>query len=195
LQFKVKALRPLDALVRKAIERCSIQGVAEMGDPFPTGDLLSSSGLAEPRVPIARLPVAPLRKAQASPEQMALSRVLLKAREARKFTPAKMMQFLSSRLVDADKSRLVSDAVQLTTAEDVRSYQGLAAVAMLSRSKSLLQRQKAQSMVRGYRISVSAETEEVGELITGRRFEVSIASQVQGNDVPKADAKQDTGNS
>lgn len=171
LDYHLRALQPLDHLIKQAIAAALAGQAPAIGDPFPPGDMISGDRLAEPRKTIERTPPSGLRIERPSDAQVARSRVMQRARAARSMTAPKLAAFVLDRLAGAE--RVSSDKLALATVADVRAYQTLAALglSMSTDNRELLQ--KAAAMARGFRVTFNDTTESEGAPIAGRSFTIA----------------------
>jgi len=170
LDYRLRSLRPVDHLVKLAIATALEGKLPELSDPFPPGDMISGERLAAPRKTIERAPPSSLRRERPSEAQIARSRLMLRAREARSITPPKLAEFVSGRLACADQ--VSSDKLALTTIADVRAYQALAGLGLAMSSGSRRLQLSATAMVKGFRVSLAETTEPEGAPIAGRSFTI-----------------------
>ena len=83
LDYRLRSLMPSDAMVKLAIKSVIKQGVPLMADPFAPSEMMSEDRLAEPRRAIERAAPSPIRTVVVSDEQIARSRIMLRARANR----------------------------------------------------------------------------------------------------------------
>lgn len=170
LDYRLRSLKPVENLVRHAIESLLADGVPELGDPFPPGAMIGPERLAEPRQAIERAPASALRTQQPSIEQIAKSRVMLRARAARTMPEARLAQFVADRLRAG--SALGSDQLKLASVTDVRAYQRLAQIGLLMSARSSRLISQGQGMAKGFRVQLGDEDARHGGLIGGRAFTI-----------------------
>lgn len=170
LDYRLRSLRPVDHLVKQAIAAALAGELPTLGDPFPPGDMISGERLAEPRKSSERLPPSTLRRQVPSDAEVARSRVMLRAREARSMTPPKLAEFVLARL--ASSERVGSESLSLATISDVRAYQALAGIGMAMSSDSRRLQLSAATLAKGFRVTLADADEPEGSLIAGRSFTV-----------------------
>lgn len=170
LDYRLRSLRPVDHMVKHVIEALASDQPPVMGDPFPADGLMSGEGLAEPRKYVERPEPSSLRRHVPSEEELARSRVMLRARDARTITPPKLAEYVREQ-VDA-KGRASHESLKLDSVCNVRSFQTLATVglAMSAGSRRLLL--SAMTVARGFRVRLGNITEIEGKGISGRPFTI-----------------------
>lgn len=177
LDYRLRSLRQVDHLVQLAISRLTAGGPIGMTDPFAPAELIGGERLAEPRKVTERRAPTPLRMRVVSEAEIARTRVMLRARDARTITPPKLAAFIHSQL--AGDNEVESRAMKLARVADVRAYQALGSAAMAMSSHSRQMQLSAKAMVRGAQVTQLADAEEEHPLISGRPFVVEV-SKPQG---------------
>ncbi len=170
LDYRLRSLRPVDHLVKKAIATALARSLPAVSDPFPSGEMISGERLAEPRKVVDRAPPSSLRRERPSDVQVARAHIMLRAREARSMTPPKLAEFVVGRLSGADKAP--SDSLALTTIADVRAYQALAGIGLAMSSDSRRLQLSAAAMAKGFRVELADTSEPEGAPIGGRSFTI-----------------------
>lgn len=158
LDYRLRAIRPLDELIGHAIHAVVQHGVKAVSQaPFAPGDCIGGERLAAPRAEIKRPPPGALRKQIMSPEQEARARLALRARDRRTMSLPKLAAFVRQQLGDADA--VESAALEVESIESVRALQALCTIATANASASKLLRANARAMSSGF-ITVRMEDEE-----------------------------------
>lgn len=170
LDYRLRSLRPVDHLVKKAIATALAGSLPEVSDPFPSGEMISGDRLAEPRKVVDRAPPSSLRRERPSDAQVARAHIMLRARDARTMTPPKLVEFVVGRLSGADKA--TSDSLALTTIADVRAYQALAGLGLAMSSDSRRLQLSAAAMAKGFHVELTDTSEPEGAPIGGRSFTI-----------------------
>jgi len=172
LDYRLRSLRPVDHMVKQAIESTLSSSRPEMSDPFPSDVMISGEGLAEPRKHIERPAPSSLRRHVPSESELARSRLMLRARDARSVTSPKLAEYVHKQ-VDAD-GQASNENLKLESVSDVRSYQTLATIgiAMSAGSRRLLL--SAMAVARGFRVHLGSASEVNGHGISGRPFTIEI---------------------
>ena len=122
LDYRLRSLRPIDHMVKDAIESAHAGNLPPLGDPFPSGDMISMERLAEPRKFIERKAPSSLRRQMPSDEEKARANLIRRARDRRSMSPMKLATFVSEKLRDVD--HISSKALNLQSIEDVRALPG-----------------------------------------------------------------------
>ena len=170
LDYRLRSLRPIDHIVKHAIEAALVGKLPKLGDPFPPGEMICSERLAEPRKLVERLAPSSLRRQVPSEEEVARSRVMLRARENRSISPPKLAQYVVKKL--GEKTQITSDAINLYSIEDVRAYQALAGIGLAMSSDSRRLQLTAMTMAKGFLVRQTSDFEPEGSLISGRSFTI-----------------------
>lgn len=171
LDYRLRSMRPVDQLVKQAIEAALAGHLPAISDPFPAGEMICGERLAVPRKAIDRAPPSSLRRERPSEAQIARAHVMQRAREARSVTPPKLAAFVAQRLAGAD-------SLVLETIADVRAYQTLATVGLAMSSNSRRLQLSATAMAKGFRVTLGDEidpdvnTESTRSHIAGRPFTI-----------------------
>jgi len=170
LDYRLRSLRPIDLMVKHAIEAALAGKLPELGDPFPPGELISGERLAEPRKLTERTAPSSLRRNVPSEEERARSKVMLRLRENLSITPPKLAQFVIEKL--GEKTQIISQMFTLKTIEDVRAYQTLARIGLEMSSDSRRLQLSALTMAKGFRVRLMPDLEPEGSLISGKSFTI-----------------------
>lgn len=169
LDYKMRAVYSLDTKIRHAIEQVIASNTVSH-DPFSPGEMISAIRLAEPRKAIDRPDSTALRKITASPIDLARARVLHRARDARTISAPKLAAFVDR--VTGDSGRIDNKQIPLETVADIRAYQTLSVYATVMATKSKRLHQNAKSMLRGFTVESTGQTEDPHQLISGKSFMV-----------------------
>ena len=175
LDFRLRAMRPLDHLVKHAIAGV-LAGAAEAA-PFAPGDLLGTDRLAEPKRAIPRPPPSELRTAVVSIEEQARARLMLRARDVRAVTAPKLTAFVLANLRGGD--RVQSDQLDVSGIADVRAIQALSAIGLAMSSESRSLKLDAMTLARGYTVE-KTEGEREGDWVSHPPFVVRARKKQQG---------------
>jgi len=170
LDYRLRSLRPVDQLVKQAIAAAIEGNLPLVSDPFPPGDMISGDRLAEPRKTLERAAPSNLRRQLPSEAQIARSRIMLRARDARSMTPPKLVEYVLGHLDGA--ASVSSDHLVLTSIADVRAYQTLAGLGLAMSSDSRRLQLSATAMAKGFRVTLADTNEPEGALIAGRSFTI-----------------------
>lgn len=170
LDYRLRSLRPVDHMVTHVIEALTSGNLPVMGDPFPADGLMSGTGLAEPRKQVERPSPSSLRRHVPSEEELARSRVMLRARDARSVTSPKLAEYVRQQ-VDA-QGRASDKTLALNSVSDVRNFQTLATVGMAMSAGSRRLLLSAMTVARGFRVRFSDNVEVEGKGISSRSFTI-----------------------
>jgi len=143
--------------------------------------MVNPDRLAEPRKVSTKHKSTALRSVSMSPRDLALSKVLQRARAARMMNPHKLSEFVLTTLeAAAPKVTLDSTALELTSVPSIRAYQALSSVAMAMASKRKPIRLMANVMIRGFSLTPIGEADEPHSLLTGRPFRLTTKQRRKG---------------
>lgn len=172
LDYRLRAVRPIDHLVQAAILAVqSDDGVATYV-PVSSGYLMSHERLAPPRVSIERTPASPLRNEVPSPEEEARAWLMLKARDARSITPPKLAAFVLRQ--SGGQPVIDSPSFEISCIEDVRALQTLSTIGLANYGESPYLRAAMLYMQRGFRVRQDGESEASNRWLSHATFEVEI---------------------
>jgi hypothetical protein len=172
LDYRLRSLRPVDHMVKQAIEAMLASPPDAMADPFPVEVMMTGDALAEPRKQVARPAPSNLRRHVPSERELARSRVLLRAKDARTITAPKLAEYVQAQ--SAGKERVSSDELELYSVSNVRSYQALSSIglAMSAGSRRLLL--SAMTLAKGFRVKVTGSSESNNGWISGHPFVIEL---------------------
>lgn len=148
LDYRLRAVRPLDELINQAIDAVSRNVDATLVAPFAPGELMCGERLATPKADGKRPPPTDLRKKVMTPEQEARARLTLRARERRLMTMPKLAAYVRTQLNGADV--ISSASLPTDSIESIRALQILCSVSMANASPSRLLQFNAKSMTSGF---------------------------------------------
>lgn len=157
LDYRLRSLMPSDAMVKLAIASILEKGVPLMADPFAPSEMLSEFMLAEPRKAIDRAAPSILRKVVVSDEQLAKSRITLRARASRTITLLGISNYTTTQL--GGKNSLNNEQLEIKSISDVRAYQALSTIGLQMSAKSKKMKMDAIGMTRGFRVQLVGDTE------------------------------------
>lgn len=170
LDYRLRSLMPADHMVKLAIESLLTCGEPTMADPFPPNEMISEDRLAEPRKAVERAAPSSLRKIVVSDEQLAKSRVMLRARANRTVTPLGLSTYAKSQL--NGKDMVGNEDLKINSVSDVRMYQTLSTLSLQMSAKSRKMRMDALALTRGFRVNIKNEPETPHEHISSVPFTV-----------------------
>jgi len=168
LEYRLRSLRPVDHMVKQAIDNLIKGNDLGMADPFPADILISGDGLAEPRKLVERPAASSLRRHVPSEAELARSRVMLRARDVRTVTAPKLAEYVLGQI--ASQEKVSHDALELETISDVRNFQTLSTIGMAMSAGSRRLLLSAMTIARGFRVRIGDDVEVDGNGISGRPF-------------------------
>ncbi|WP_374662278.1 Wadjet anti-phage system protein JetA family protein [Inhella sp.] len=172
LDYRLRAVRPLDELIGQAIDAVVKHGSkAASLAPFAPGDCLAGERLASPRAESRRSPPSGLRKQVMSAEQEARARLALRARDRRTMSLPKLASFVRCQLGEADS--LLSSDLQVNSIESVRALQVLCTIAAANATSSNVLRAGARAMASGFTTVRLEGEEERGQGISHPPFTIT----------------------
>lgn len=171
LDYRLRSLQPVDALIRQIAGRIAAGGLSTLGDPFPAGELVSAERLAEPRIVAKRPPPTALIRQVPSEREIARAQIMLRARAARTMTPARLSAFVLANL--ADKEAIGHDELKISGVSDLRAFQVLQMHSLALAAQSRRLQFAALSACRGFRVTASDQSESPHPLISGAPFLVA----------------------
>lgn len=170
LDYRLRSLMPTDHMVKLAIESLLECGDPSMADPFAPSEMISEDRLAEPRKAVERAVPSSLRKIVVSDEQIARSRVMLRARSNRIVTPLGLATYAKNQLDGKDV--IGNEDLKINGISDVRMYQTLSTLSLQMSAKSRKMRMDALAMTRGFRVVIKNEPETPHDHISSMPFTV-----------------------
>ncbi len=168
LDYRIRSVRPLDALIRSAI--ANVATMPDRGVPgiLASGPLMGSMRLFEPRIVVERPRASPLRKPVFSPREIAHARLMQRAREARSVTVIKLSAYVASALDGREQTS--NDKLPLSSVEELRAYQTLQTVSMAQGSGSVRLARDSRILARTFDATPTGENEVAHPYISGRPF-------------------------
>lgn len=170
LDYRLRSMMPSEHLVRAAIESTLNNGVDQMTDPFPPGDMVTPAGLAEPKKASQRSQPTAFRNAVVSDERRAYAAIMRRARLAREVTPVKLVEF--SRVQMKGQPVIGSNELSLNSVSDVRMFQTLSALSLHMSAKGRLLRANARAATPGLEVKRLGSEEEPRPLISSAPFQL-----------------------
>ncbi len=183
LEYRLRSLRPVDQMVKQAIEAVLSSNAQGLGDPFPVRVLVSGEALAEPRKHIERPAPSNLRRHVPSERELAKSRVMLRAQQARSVTAPKLAEYVRSQL--DSKEYLSSEKLNMESVSNVRNFQVLSSISMAMSADSRRLMLSAMTLAKGFRVRFTDTLETQGNGISGRPFIVESRKAPAGSSESK----------
>lgn len=168
LDYRLRSLRPLDAVIDAAIARITETAAEELAVPLSGGKLISPTRLAEPRRSIPREVASSLREATPTVEDLALLKLKALARDARMVTTPKLVAFVSRQL--AGKQAVASEDLVIESIADIRAYQTLLMLGAAMDSGSTRLQLAVRPWLRGFRIRRIGKEAASGPWVSGVPF-------------------------
>jgi hypothetical protein len=133
LEYKLRAIRPIDNLLRQTMDRLIANPSFDVAPVFPPDTLMAGVRLAQPRKDAPRLQPTPLRQVIISERARAINNLVRRSQERRSITPMKLRAYAEKALQDKASSH--SDNLPCESIEDLRAFQALTSVAMATNSR------------------------------------------------------------
>jgi hypothetical protein len=170
LDYRLRSLRPIDTLIKGAIDNVLAHPEATALAPFPALHLMGPGTLATPRVVTPKAPPAPLRKVSVSIEQTAKTVLRERARDARIVNPERMTAYLDIQM--AGRERADWNEFTVGTVPEFRALQTLVSTAAANASGNRSLIATSLRMVRGRMARFTGGNEEPGTYLSSTPFEV-----------------------
>jgi len=177
LDYRLRSLRPVDHMIKNIISNLNSNSFVDMGDPFPADELISGAGLAEPRKRIDRPAPSTLRRHLPSEEEIARSKVMLRARDARTVTAPKLAEYVGKQ-ISTGQGRITYDSLELNSVSDVRNFQALGTIGMAMTAGSRRLLLSAMTLTHGFRVKTDSNEEVAGNGVSGRPFTVESTNKL-----------------
>lgn len=177
LDYRLRSLRPVDHMIKNIISNLNSNSFVDMGDPFPADELISGAGLAEPRKRIDRPAPSTLRRHLPSEEEIARSKVMLRARDARTVTAPKLAEYVGKQ-ISTGQGRITYDLLELNSVSDVRNFQALGTIGMAMTAGSRRLLLSAMTLTHGFRVKTDSNEEVAGNGVSGRPFTVESTNKL-----------------
>jgi len=175
LDYRLRSLRPIDQVVDAAIVRVMDSDEDVHDSPFPSGDMVSPTNLAEPRRQEAREKATQLRETIPTEEDIARAKLRALARNVRMVNAPKLVEFVSRQL--SGRPVVASEELQISSVADVRAYQTLLVLGAAMDSGSPDLQREALAMMRGFRVRRTGDKEAENKWITGVPFRIERAKK------------------
>lgn len=171
LEYKLRAIRPIDTLLRQTLDRLIAHPDLEVAPVFPPDALMSGARLAQPRKDAPRLAPAPLRQLIISERTRAISNLVRRAQARREVTPMKLRAYAAKVLQDAPS--VDSDALPCGSIEDLRAFQVLSSVAMATNSRIRRLELEGRAVAPGLDLRYSSDEPADHPYLSGKPFTLS----------------------
>lgn len=171
LEYKLRSIRPIDNLLRQAIDGLLTENETPLPAIFPPDVLMSGARLAEPRKEAEHIPPGPLRQVIISDRTRAIANLVRRAQERRTITAVKLREYAQKALADAELVN--SHDMPAQTLEDLRSMQVLHSAAVPMNSMNIRLQLKARSAAPGLSLRYSEEGVKKHPFLSARPFDMS----------------------
>lgn len=190
LQYRLQTVRPIDDLLRQAIDGLLASGqeggfqgaVDTWPQVFAPDALMSAARLAQPRKEVQRLAPSPLRKAVLSEHARAVGNLVRRAQERRRITPAKLRAYAKSALGEHEKVN--SQDLSVDSIENLRAYQSFNSLATALKSKIATSGMQARKQIPGLDVVCDEDGSSDHPFLIAQSFEIRLR-------MPKSDHKRD----
>lgn len=172
LDYKLRAIRPIDQVLRQALDKLLTS--SERAQPpvvFGPDVLMGGARLAQPRKESARHAPSALRQTVISERTRAIGNLARRAQQRRTVTPATLRAYAARVLEDAPV--VCSADLPVGSLEDLRAYQALTSTAMALNARSRLIQMHARSAAPGLEMRYSATQVEDHPYLSTRPFTLS----------------------
>ena len=167
LEYKLRAIRPIDNLLRQTLDRLIANPDIEVGPVFPPDVLMGGARLAQPRKELPRLAPTPLRQVIISD----IGNLLRRAQERRSITPMKLRAYAEKVLQDTAAAG--SDALPCGSIEDLRAFQALTSVAMVTNSRIARLEMEGRASAPGMELRYTSDGATDHPYLSGKPFTLS----------------------
>ncbi len=192
LQYRLQSIRPIDDLLRNAIDGLltsglegGFEGPPETWPPvFAPDGLMSASRLAPPRKETQRQPPSALRQAVLSEHTRAVGNLVRRAQERRRITPAKLRAYAKSALGSQDK--VSSHDLPVENIENLRVYQSFNSLATALKSGIASSVMQARRQIPGLDVVHDEDGSSQHPFLLAQSFEIRLRkpTPVQKKDEP-----------
>jgi hypothetical protein len=180
LQYRLQSIRPIDDLLRQAIDGLLSRGpeggfegpLDTWPQVFAPDGLLSASRLAQQRKETQRHQPSALRQAVLSEHTRAVGNLVRRAQERRRITPAKLRAYAKSALGQHDK--VSSHDLPVGSIEDLRAYQSFNSLATALKSKIATSAMQARRQIPGLDVIYDDEGSSEHPYLVAQSFEIRL---------------------
>lgn len=174
LDYKIRAMQPMDDLIRSAI--ANVSRIDENAAPsvFAPDALMCGARLYAWPVVTERKPPAALRQSRFSPRDAAINQLMREAVERRSMTAPKLAAYVARAL--SGKDEISSVDLPIASIEDLCAYNALHTVASLQGSGRADLSLESLKLARDFNAVPISSTEEPHPFISGRPFRVRLRS-------------------
>ncbi len=171
LEYKLRAIRPIDNLLRQTMDRLIANPDLGVAPVFPPDALMWGGRLAQPRKEVPRLAPTPLRQVVISERTRAIGNLVRRAQERRAVTPLKLRAYAEKVLQDT--AIAASDTLPCESIEDLRTFQVLTSVAMVTNSGIARLEMEGRVAAPGIELRYTSDEAADHPYLSGRPFTMS----------------------
>ena len=171
LEYKLRAIRPIDNLLRQTMDRLISNPDIDVAPVFPPDALMGGARLAQPRKEVPRLAPTPLRQVIISDRTRAISNLVRRAQERRSITPMKLRAYAEKVLQDTVS--VGSEALPCGSIEDLRAFQALTSVAMATNSRISRLEMEGRTSAPGMELRYTSDEAVEHPYLSGKPFTLS----------------------
>lgn len=171
LNYKIRSNRPLDDVIERAIKAIANAESNDIQAQFSSNQLMSSARLYEPKLNTEKQKPEPLRKKIVSVREIAVSRLMQRARDARSVSAIKLTDYVSVSL----KGSLTvnNDELLIKTIKDIVAYQTLHVVALAQSTANSVLKRESRMLARTFDVTPTGNNEIDHPYISGKSFLLS----------------------
>lgn len=175
LEYKLRAIRPIDQLLRIALDGMLAHDLspplAELPPVFGPNELIGGARLAQPRKESARQQPSVLRQILISERTRAIGNLARRAQQRRQVTPATLRAYAEAAL--EDKRVAASAELPVASLEDLRAFQVLTSTSMALNARSRTTQMHARSVAPGLELRYSTSEIQEHPYLSARPFEMA----------------------
>jgi hypothetical protein len=171
LEYKLRAIRPIDNLLRQTLDRLIANPGLEVAPVFPPDALMGGARLAQPRKDVPQLVPTPLRGVIISDRTRAIGNLVRRAQERRAITPMKLRAYAEKTLQDTVS--VGSETLPCGSIEDLRAFQALTSLAMATNSRIARLEMEGRASAPGMELCYSSDEAAEHPYLSGKPFTLS----------------------
>lgn len=183
LEYKLRAIRPIDNLLRQTMDRLIANPDLDVAPVFPPDALMSGGRLAQPRKEVLRLEPTPLRQVIISDRTRAIGNLVRRAQERRSVTPMKLRAYAEKALQDTATAD--SETLPCGSIEDLRAFQVLTSVVMAANSKIVRLEMEGRASAPGMELRYTSDEAVEHPYLSAKPFTLSWRKRQNKTREPK----------
>jgi len=180
LQYRLQSIRPIDDLLRQAIDGLVASGLEggfegpweSLPQIFAPDALVAVTRLAQPRKETQKHPPSALRQAVLSEHTRAVGNLVRRAQERRRITPAKLRDYAKSAL--GENTNVSSHDLPVGSIEEIRAYQSFNSLATALKSKIVTSAMQARRQIPGLDVICDEEGTCDHPFLVAQSFEIRL---------------------